>query len=273
MKPASGSHRRACPARAAAAALAGSRSPHAASAAGPLHPPRFPSGQTSSAAGARSRPGAGPWLPGSAYRRPLMVTAPGQQRLVLASYLGNVPTKFPIELGARLRARIALRGWSCGTGERLRLCYVAGCQHPITGLGTDRRYSAARLKAMGGIEALLPPGAPGDSYAGDLLFWQPSLTGSGVTNPVGSLAPSSSACPPPPGPAGRQQPMTSEEHVPPRRPARLHLPIGVTSSSCEFRGTYTTARRARPERAPIWADSLRTDVAPRRPYRRLCAPH
>ena len=55
------------------------------------------------------------------------------------------------------------------------MCYVAGCQHPIPGLGTDRRYSAARLKAMGGLEALPLPGAPGDSYAGDLLFWQPSL--------------------------------------------------------------------------------------------------
>ena len=31
------------------------------------------------------------------------------------------------------------------------------------------------MKAMGDREALLPPGAPGDRYVGDLLFWQPSL--------------------------------------------------------------------------------------------------
>jgi hypothetical protein len=66
-----------------------------------------------------------------------------------------------------------LGGWR--RGERLRFCYVPGCQHPIPGLGTGRRYSAAQLKAMGDQEALLPPGAPGDRYVGDLLFWQPGL--------------------------------------------------------------------------------------------------
>jgi hypothetical protein len=60
-------------------------------------------------------------------------------------------------------------------GERLRFCYVPGCQHPIPGLGTGRRYSAAELKAMGDQETLLPPGAHGGSYVGDLLFWQPGL--------------------------------------------------------------------------------------------------
>jgi hypothetical protein len=103
------------------------------------------------------------------------VTAPGQERLVVANYSRGLPTKFPIEVATRLRARIALRGWSCATGERLRFCYLPGCQHPIPGLGTGRRYSAAELKAMGDQEALLPPGAPGTSCVGDLPFWQPGL--------------------------------------------------------------------------------------------------
>ncbi len=103
------------------------------------------------------------------------VPAPGQQRLVAADYSRGYPAKFPIELAARLRARITLRGWSCATGERLRFCYLPGCQHPIPGLGTGRRYSAAELKAMGDQQALLRPAPPGDSYVGDLLFWQPGL--------------------------------------------------------------------------------------------------
>jgi len=50
-----------------------------------------------------------------------------------------------------------LGGWR--RGERLRFCYVPGCQHPIPGLGTGRRYSAAELKAMGDQEALPAGGA------------------------------------------------------------------------------------------------------------------
>ena len=99
----------------------------------------------------------------------------GRRRLVVADYVRAVPTKAPVQLGARLRAPIPLRGWNCATGERLRFCYFPGCQHPIPGLGTRLRYDAAEVKAMGDLQALLPPGAPGDSYVGDLLFWQPGL--------------------------------------------------------------------------------------------------
>ncbi len=60
--------------------------------------------------------------------------------------------------GASDRRRIALLGgWR--RGERLRFCYMPGCQHPIPGLGTGRRYSAAEVEAVGDREAVLPPGA------------------------------------------------------------------------------------------------------------------
>jgi hypothetical protein len=182
MKPASLLHRRAAPGRAAAAALAalalvacrGGSGGAGPLSAVPLRPDILGCGRPSALA---SFPGPGPehGYPGAHIGALWWVTAPGRQRLVVADYLRGAATKFPIELAARLRARTALRGWSCATGERLRFCYVPGCQHPIPGLGTGRRYSAAALKAMGDREATLPPGAAGDSYVGDLLFWQPGL--------------------------------------------------------------------------------------------------
>jgi hypothetical protein len=182
MRRASRSPRSARPARAAAAALAAIALAASGAACGgaappgavPLGPDVLGCGRPSALA---SFPGPGPdhgYL-GAHIGSLWWVTAPGQQRLVVADYFPDFPTKFPIELGARLRVGIALRGWSCATGERLRFCYLPGCQHPIPGLGTGRRYSTAGLKAMGDQEALLPPGAPGDSYVGDLLFWQPGL--------------------------------------------------------------------------------------------------
>jgi hypothetical protein len=183
MKPAPRPPRRACPARAAAAALAALALAASGAACGGAAPPgAVPFSPDVLGCGRPSAlapfPGPGPdhGYPGAHIGALWWVTAPGQQRLVAAGYSGDFPTKFPIELGARLRARVALRGWSCATGERLRFCYFPGCRHPIPGLGAGRRYSAARLKAMGDQEALLPPGLPpGDSYVGDLLFWQPGL--------------------------------------------------------------------------------------------------
>ena len=180
MKPAFSLPRR--PGHAAAAVLAGlavvschgAASRAALPAAVPLRPDILGCGRPAALA---PFPGPGPdrGYPAAHIGAIWWVTPPGQRRLVAASYPGDAPTKFPIELGAYLRARIELRGWSCATGERLRFCYFPGCQHPIPGLGTGRRYSAAALKALGDLEALLPPGAPGDSYVGDLLFWQPGL--------------------------------------------------------------------------------------------------
>ena len=182
MKSASRLHRRAAAGLAAAAALAALAlvaCPGASGGAGPLsavplRPDILGCGRPSLLA---SFPGAGQdrGYPGAHIGAIWWVTAHGQQRLVVADYSRDYPTKFPIQLAARLRAGTALRGWSCATGERLRFCYVPGCQHPIPGLGTGRRYSAAELKAMGDQQALLRPGAPGESYVGDLLFWQPGL--------------------------------------------------------------------------------------------------
>ena len=175
-------HRRAAPGRAAAAALAavalvacqGASGGAAPLSAVPLRPDILGCGRPSALAPFPG-PGRDQGYPGAHIGALWWVTAKGQQRLVVGDYSRNLPTKFPIELAARLRARIALWGWSCATGERLRFCYVPGCKHPIPGLGTGRRYNAAELKAMGDQEAVLPPGAAGDGYVGDLLFWRPGL--------------------------------------------------------------------------------------------------
>jgi hypothetical protein len=183
MKPASTLHRRASPARAAAAALAalalaacqGASGGAAPTGAVPLRPDILGCGRPSALASFPG-PGRDHGYPGARIGALWWVTGSGQQRLVVADYSPGVPTKFPIELGARLRARIALRGWSCATGERLRFCYFPGCEHPVPSSVTGRRYRAAELKAMGDQQAVLPPGLPsGDSYVGDLLFWQPGL--------------------------------------------------------------------------------------------------
>jgi hypothetical protein len=183
MRPAPRLRRRAALARAAAAALAALALAACQGASGgptpsgpvPLRPDILGCGRPGALA---PFPGPGPdhgYL-GAHIGALWWVTAPGQQRLVVADYSPDYPAKAPIELAARLPARVALHGWSCATGERLRFCYLPGCQHPIPGLGTSRRYSPAELKAMGDQEALLPPGLPpGDSYVGYLLFWQPGL--------------------------------------------------------------------------------------------------
>jgi len=159
----------------ALAACQGASGGAALSGAVPLRPDRLACGRPSALA---RFPGPGPdhGYPGAHIGALWWVTAPGRQRLVVADYSGGLPTKFPVEVAARLRGRVALRGWDCATGQRLRFCYFPGCQHPVPEPVTVRRYGAAKLKAMGDRQAALPPGLPpGDSYVGYLLFWQPGL--------------------------------------------------------------------------------------------------
>ena len=139
-KPAPRLHRSAAAARAAAAFAALTLAGRQGAAGGavrpgavPLRPDVLGCGRPSALAPFPG-PGRDHGYPGAHTGALWRVTAPGQQRLVVAGYSRGFPAKFPAELTARLRAPAALRGWSCATGQRLRMCYLPDASTRSRGL-------------------------------------------------------------------------------------------------------------------------------------------